>query len=460
MRQRAAFVLASLCVLLATAAGRAERALTLPRSSAVHFSLKNGLRVVLDPVPGHPLVAAVVAYEAGWAHDPVGHAGLAHLVEHLTYRGSRHLPGQAAFEQLEAVGSSRHNGTTSADLVVYHAVVPAEHFALPLFIESERMAFTLERFNQRNLELEQQRVRKELIQRGRVDPTFNLFINQALYPEGHPYRRTNEEIGDVLAAELSDVSWFYQSHYRPDNAYLVLVGGFPPRAAREVERYFAPIVNPPSAAPRVRAARRAFTARETLVVEQPLFVDNHLDMIFPAPDLGSEDASVFELLAALLDGTGPWSLEAALVRSTALAESVELEITPGRLGSIVQVSAQLRHGVSIERAEQVLELHLERLGRFDDARAVTDIRTALTVSSVSRLSDPLAGAMAHLSELRSRGRAFDLAADFARKRRITAAEVASVSRRFLAPGRRLSARLVDGGSACAEGCVSYEVERR
>jgi zinc protease len=445
---------------LAPSSARAERALTLPRSSAVHFTLKNGLKVVLEPMPDHPFVATVVAYEAGWAHDPPGHSGLAHLVEHLTYRGSRHLPGQGIFEHLEAVGSPHFNGTTNQDLAYYHAVVPAEHFALPLWIESERMAFTLENFKQQALDLERQRVKKEILQRQRVDPTFSLFINQALYSEGHPYRVTNAEIDDVLAVDLLDASWFFQTHYRPDNAYLVLVGGFPARAASVVLRYFSPIVNPPGVAPGPRTQRREFKARETLVVEQPVYVDNQLVMVFPAPEAASDESPAFDLLFTLLSGHGPWSLEDVIVTKAALAEWLDLELVPGKLGSTVRIHAQLRHGVPPERAEVAIETYLGRLARFDDERTLKEIRTALAVSAVSRLSDPLESAMAHLAELRASGRPFDLATDFARMRRSTASDVARVARRFLDPKRRLSARLVEGSRACFDGCVSHEVDEK
>lgn len=445
-------------VALLASTARAEVTLTVPRSPAELFTLKNGLKVVLEPMPGHPLVAAVVAYAAGWAHDPPGHAGLAHLVEHLTYRGSRHLPGRGIFEQLEAAGSTRWNGTTGQDLATYYAVVPAEHFALPLWIESERMAFTLESFSEKSLALEQQRVRKELLQRRRTAPTFDLFINQALYPEGHPYRLTSDEIDDVLATKLSEASWFFQTHYRPDNAYLILVGGFPPRAPSVVRRYFSSIVNPPGASPRLPPYRRAFTARETLEVAQPVFIDNRLVMVFPAPADASDDAPAFSLAAALLDGSGPWSLEAALVKESLLAEWVELDIDPAALGSTVRISAQVRHGVAIEQAERAIEAHLDTFARFDDERALSEMRTALAISSIARHSDPLESAMAHLSELRGRGAPFDLALDLVRKRRVTARDIAGVTARFLDRRRRLSARLVEGSSACHDGCVSYTVE--
>jgi zinc protease len=442
--------------------GRAVRAdglaLSAP-SAATHFRLSNGLEVVLERVPDHPLVAVVLAYKAGWSYDPPGHAGLAHLVEHLTFRGSRHLPGQGIFERLEAVGCQRWNGSTSDDLATYYAVVPAEHFALPLWIESERMAFTLEMFSQESLALEQLRVKKELLQRGRVTQTFPLFLNHALYPERHPYHQSRDEIKDVLAAELSDAAWFFQRHYRPDNAYLLLVGGFPARAASEVRRYFGPIVNPPGPPPRIDARPRAFSGRETLVVKQPVYVDNLLVMVFPAPDLTSGEADAFELATDLLNGRGSWSLEQALVHDAPLAEWVEVEVDRARLGSLLRITAQVRHGVEIVRAERAIEDHLLKLARFDDARSLGEMRVARAVASVAHFADPLNSAFSHLQHLRLGGRPFDLPAELTRKRALSPRDVANVTRAFLDPRRRLAAQLVEGRSACRDGCVSHEITK-
>lgn len=428
-------------------------------STASHFRLSNGLEVVLERVPDHPMVAVVLAYKAGSSYDPPGHAGLAHLVEHLTFRGSRHLPGQGILERLEAIGTQRWNGTTTGDLATYYAVVPAEHFALPLWLESERMAFTLEMFSQKNLELEQLRVKKELLQRGRVAQTFPLFVNHALYPEGHPYRQSRDEIEDVLAVELSDAAWFFQRHYRPDNAYLVLVGGFPARAASEVRRYFGPIVNPPGAPPRLAVRPRAFSARETLVVKQPVYVDNVLVMVFPAPGLGSRDADAFDLAVALLEGYGPWSLERPLVEEAPLAEWVDVELDRASLGSLLRVTIQLRHGVEMERAERAIENHLLKLARFDDASSLRDIRVADAIASVTRFADPLNRALSHVEQLRLARRPFDLTAELARKRAVSPRDVANAARAFLDPQRRLAAQLVEGSRACHDGCVSHEVAK-
>jgi zinc protease len=463
---RAAFLSSALAMataLPARAEGAAPKALEslgVSRPAPVLFRLENGLRVVLERVPEQPLVAVVAAYEAGWAHDPPGHAGLAHLVEHLTFRGSRHLPGRGIYEQLEGVGSVRWNGTTSHDLATYHSVVPAERVAIPLWIESERLAFTLESFTQSSLELERQRVRKELLQRGRVNPTFDLFVNQALYPEGHPYRLTSDEISDVLATELTDASWFHQTHYRPDNGYLIVVGGFSAQTEALIRRYFAPIANPPRTRPALHATRRVFTARETLTVRQPVYVDNRLLMVFPAPEPGSGDAAAFAILTELLAGVGPWSLDSVLMRGAGLSEWVRVETEPASLGGVVQISTQLRPGVAPEAAERAIEAQLARLAQFDDPPTLREVLQSLTLSSLSRLGDPLEAALAQLQSLRSSGKPASLAATLADFRRVQPRDLADVTRRFLNPTRRLSARLLDAGRGCQDGCVSHEIEGR
>jgi zinc protease len=436
---------------------RAETVTFAAPSAASHFRLKNGLEVVLERMPGHPLVAVVVAYKAGRAYDPPGHSGLAHLVEHLTFRGSRHLPDRGIFEHLEAAGTQRWNGTTSDDLATYHAVVPAQHFALPLWIESERMAFTLEAFNEKNLELEQLRVKKELLQGNRI-AHFPQFLNDAIYPEGHPYHLGSDEIEDVLAAELSDASWFFQRHYRPDNAYLVLAGGFPERAASEVEKYFGPIVNPPGMAPRLSPLPRTFSKRETLIVAQPVYARDILTMVFPAPAPPGREHFAFALALELLRGGGPWSLEQALVRDAALAEWLELDVDQGALGSVLRVSVQLRHGVEMRVAERALEDHLRRLAKFDDQPALREIRVALALRAASHFADPLASALAHVDELRFARKPFDLAADLAQLRALSTGEIAQVTGKFLSPERRLTAHLIEGGYDCRDGCVSHEID--
>src|SRR3712207_2393068 len=106
--------------------------------------LPNGLRVVLLPHWPAPRSAVSVHYGAGFRAEAPGQEGLAHLVEHLMFRGSESLPAGRFYDELHPVGG-RANGTTHADYTDYFQVVPAAALEQALFREADRMrapAFT------------------------------------------------------------------------------------------------------------------------------------------------------------------------------------------------------------------------------------------------------------------------------------------------------------------------------
>lgn len=94
--------------------------LVLNKAPTVRYTLANGLRVVLQFDDRQPRVAGVMAYDAGGRDDPPGYDGLAHLTEHMTFRGTRHLGDGEAYTTLEAVGA-RCNAATTPDHTLYYA---------------------------------------------------------------------------------------------------------------------------------------------------------------------------------------------------------------------------------------------------------------------------------------------------------------------------------------------------
>src|SRR5262245_61200048 len=127
--------------------------------------LANGLRVVIERDPRQPLVAVVVAYDVGQRDDPRGYRELAHLVEHLTFRGTRHLADGEMARRLDAAGAV-WNAYTSADQTAYETLLPARHLPLALWLESERMGFAADAFAASTLEVEREVVRRESVERG------------------------------------------------------------------------------------------------------------------------------------------------------------------------------------------------------------------------------------------------------------------------------------------------------
>lgn len=210
------------------------------------YRLPNGLRIALEQDSRQPRVGVVVRYAAGSADDPPGYGGLAHLVEHMTFRGSRHLAPHEAISRLERAGATDVNGTTGRNSTVYQCVVPASEIETALWIEGERMAFTLEAFSRADFLPERRVVANELRERGRSPTDFDYMIRSAIFPGDHPFARESPSLDDLFAIELRHVRWFFQRWYRPDNASIALVGDFNPDTALAlVKRYFQDVRSPP-----------------------------------------------------------------------------------------------------------------------------------------------------------------------------------------------------------------------
>src|SRR5689334_17492407 len=109
------------------------------------FTLENGLHVSLVEDHRTPRVAVVIAYKAGFRDEPAGYRGLAHLTEHLMYGGSRHIPADGVMPILERAGALRLNALTSLEAAVFFEEMPRRNYETALWVESDRMAFTLDR---------------------------------------------------------------------------------------------------------------------------------------------------------------------------------------------------------------------------------------------------------------------------------------------------------------------------
>jgi predicted Zn-dependent peptidase len=203
------------------------------------YTLKNGLEVVLRPDHGLPNVAIVASVHAGARNDPPGYEGLAHYVEHLTFREAQSLAdGVELYKQAGATGV---NATTGLDRTEYFAQLPRAQIERGLWLEARRIAIGLDPLTPVAAEEEHQVILRE------HELRFGLGINElqpmlmeAIFPEGHPYhglRRQTES--SVAALTLADARWFFARYYRPDRIRLALVGDFEPGAVRPlVDKYF------------------------------------------------------------------------------------------------------------------------------------------------------------------------------------------------------------------------------
>ncbi len=214
------------------------------------YRLANGLQVVLHEDRRTPIVTVNIWYHVGSKDEPAGKNGFAHLFEHVMFQGSRHVPEDTFFRDLQSAGASEVNGTTNFDRTNYFETLPANRLELALWLESDRMAFLLDHVDnmtftsQRDVVLNERRQNYENTPYGLVPQ----FLSAALFPAGHPYHLlTIGSPEDLARATLDDVKAFFRTWYVPNNATLVVAGDFDAAKTKAlVEQYFGPIPGRPA----------------------------------------------------------------------------------------------------------------------------------------------------------------------------------------------------------------------
>lgn len=262
------------------------------------YRLSNGLQLLLMPQAAHPSTLVTLSYRVGSRHEGPGEGGMAHLLEHVTFRGTQRFPDLAAeFQRLQV----RFNGTTSKDRTNYQASMAPDPATLEqvLAIEAERM--TAARLLEPDFLKEKPIVLNEM---GLRTAPLNALLAQAAqrtlfrqHPYGRPVIGTAAEIEGL---SLERLQAFYRRHYRPDNALLMIAGRFEPAAAlAAVERHFGAIARP--AAPLDTDAAlppepaQAQPRRALLRGPHP-----GLALAYRVPGLAHPDAGALALLGALM----------------------------------------------------------------------------------------------------------------------------------------------------------------
>lgn len=322
------------CTLVPLAAVQAQPAsastqpavLTVAPIAFTQRTLANGMQVIAVPRPGGGRVSVQVWYRVGGKDDPQGRSGFAHLFEHLMFKRTKHLADEQFDRLTEDVGG-HNNAFTAEDVTAYFETVPANHLQRLLWAEAERMANLA--VDEGNFKSERQVVKEEYRQRVLADPYGLLYnaISPALF-DVHPYHRpVIGSIEDLDAASLDDVRAFHATFYRPDNAVLIVAGDFvPAQLDGWVDRYFAPLVTPKAAVPRVAQQEPAWTAGKTLSVTGPSVPFPAVMLLWQAPKASGRDAAALQVAQALLAGGASSRLHEALVYRQQIAQEATLEL--------------------------------------------------------------------------------------------------------------------------------------
>ena len=196
------------------------------------YSLDNGLRVILFPDASQPTTTVNITYLVGSRHEAYGETGMAHLLEHLVFKGT---PKHPDIPQELTERGARPNGTTSFDRTNYYETFPAtdENLEWAIDLESDRMINSF--ISADDLESEMTVVRNEM-ESGENDPM--RMLRQRTLSIAYLWHNYGQStIGarsDVENVPIERLQAFYRKYYQPDNAVLVVAGKFDEKLAKEL----------------------------------------------------------------------------------------------------------------------------------------------------------------------------------------------------------------------------------
>jgi zinc protease len=207
------------------------------------YTLKNGLRVVLNVDKAVPVVSIAVYYNVGSRNEREGRTGFAHLFEHMMFQGSENVPKAGHFQYIMKAGGTM-NGTTSSERTNYFETLPANQLPLALWLESDRMRSLA--VTQENLDNQREAVKEEKRLRYDNQPYGQIFdmINEMIYKNFANSHSTIGSMEHLDDATVEDVQEFFRIYYAPNNAVLTLSGAFEIVTAKElIETYFGDIAS-------------------------------------------------------------------------------------------------------------------------------------------------------------------------------------------------------------------------
>ena len=337
------------------------KAASAPLAAVQSHTLPNGLKVYLLPVPSAPVVTTMVAYKVGACDEAKDQTGLSHYLEHLLFKGTDKLmPGEV--DRLTQINGGRNNAYTSEDMTVYHFDFAADRWAEALKIEAERMRGT--RIDDKH-EFQQEKgaVVAEL-KKGEDSPWDLEFktILPLLYAKADPY--SHPVIGQeshVRGATAEIIRRYYDLWYHPNNASLVVVGGFDPATAlKTITELFGPIPRAdlparrptPTSPPRTTPVRAEFPSK----FEVARFVAG-----FNTVPAGHPDEAALDLFDDILANGKTSRLFKRLVEKDRIAAAVSANSNGGRYPGWFGVQVEMLQGKDRAAAEATVYEELARL---------------------------------------------------------------------------------------------------
>jgi zinc protease len=377
---------------LSTAANRAKLSQPAPvnprqtGNNTFQFALQNGMQVLVIPDHRAPVVTQMLWFRVGAVDDPPGISGLAHFFEHMMFRGTKTVPDDA-FSQTIAKNGGETNAFTDHDYTAFYEQIAKDRLPLAMRLEADRLA---------NLDLSDSHVAPERDvvleeRRMRVDNEPQSLMNEQMraalhlsHPYGRPVIGWSDEVRRIDRVSAQD---FYDHHYAPNNAILVIAGDVTPDDVRKMAQDAYGKVAARELQPRAEFTEPPRMAETRMSISHPDARVPLFNRIYRVPSYAQGrpgQAEGLETYAQLLGGDQTSILYRILVEQKHLATDAGASYDGyARDAGEFSVYAVPRPGVSLEALEkavdQILGVNSLALPRDGDlARAKTQLIASVT----------------------------------------------------------------------------------
>lgn len=399
------------------------------------YHLANGLKVLLFPDASKPTITVNVTYRVGSRDENYGETGMAHLLEHMMFKGASHnrdITGQFGERGMQ------FNGTTSLDRTNYYEVFQAtgDNLRWALQMEADRMTGSF--IARKDLDSEMTVVRNEY-ESGENSPSSVLMKRlQSIAYDWHSYgRATIGNRSDIENVGIGNLQAFYKTWYQPDNAVLLVAGKFDsastlayiaqkfgaiPRPTRELPKFWT--VEP------TQDGERSFEVRRQGDVQM-------VAVAYHVPSALHDDSDVMSFTSDIL-GNGPASRLHKLLIDTGMASEVFSFGQTGYAPGLQVFGAVVKKGDDIAKVADTMTQAIEHFGDIPPtAEEMARVRRNIDNDIDKSLNDPQQVGVA-LSEAIALG---DWRLYFVGRERvdsISAADVARVSHAYLRRDNRIT----------------------
>ena len=322
------------------------------------FTLSNGLRVLVHPDSSTPMAVVNILYNVGARDEDPSHTGFAHLFEHLMFGGSINIP---EYDEPLQMAGGENNAYTTNDLTNYYIQLPADNLETAFWLESDRMLSLA--FSEKSLATQRKVVCEEFKENYLNKPYGDCWHKmRELAYQVHPYRwmTIGKELSHIEKATLQQVRSFFFKHYTPCNAILVVAGAVHTERVKQLaEKWFGDI---PSGVlyERNLPAEPAQTAARHLTIKAPVPLDMFCKTwhMVGRKELGYHAT---DLLTDILGSGASSRLYHALVKEQQLFSSIDCYHFGSNDPGLLTIEGKLVKGVTMEKAEQALQVQLQKV---------------------------------------------------------------------------------------------------